>query len=219
MKKKFPKAVLRTAAEMRGAGIGSGMDTIQRREALHTTGANEPQNIRAQANAAGLPHNVIEMVPKMENVMSATAASQSNSKPSAADADAIRRRRLARAIVERHANYSAIGGAIPLPIANIASITAIIVRMVKALSDLYGVPFQRNRARAIVIGLMGGIMPAGIATVATSTLIYFVPGYNLVGLAVSSVTSSAAARSIGDIFIDHFENGSTLVDFPSAILR
>jgi len=67
--------------------------------------------------------------------------------------------------------------------------------------------------------LMGGIMPAGLATAATSTLMYFVPGYNLVGLAISSVTASASARSIGQIFIDHFENGSTLVDFPSAILR
>ena len=91
--------------------------------------------------------------------------------------------------------------------------------MVKSLSGLYGVPFERNRARAIIVGSMGGVMPAGLASVATSTLIYLVPGCNLIGLAVSSVTASAYARGIGQMFIEHFETGSSLIDFPSAILR
>ena len=78
---------------------------------------------------------------------------------------------------------------------------------------------ERNRARAIVIGLMAGVMPTGLASIATSTLIYFLPGYNLVGLAVSSIAASAYARGIGQMFVEHFENGSTLIDFPSAVLR
>jgi len=137
-----------------------------------------------------------------------------------ADAAAATSRRMrALTIVERHANLSAIGGVIPLPVANVATVTTIIVRMVRQLSQLYGVPFQHHRARAIIIGLMGGIMPTGLATVATSALIYVIPGYALLGLAVSSVTASAYARSIGQLFIEHFENGSTLIDFPSAVLR
>ena len=74
-----------------------------------------------------------------------------------------------------------IGGAIPVPLANAAAITALMVRMIKSLSELYGVPFERNRTRAIVIGLMGGALPTGFATVATSTLTYFVPGYESAG--------------------------------------
>ena len=129
------------------------------------------------------------------------------------------RRLAARVIVERHANLSAVGGIIPLPILNIAGVTAMVVRMVKALSKLYGVPFERNRARAIVIGLMGGVMPTGLATMASSTLILFMPGANLIGLAVSSVTASACARGIGQMLVEHLENGSTLADFPSVALR
>ena len=105
-----------------------------------------------------------------------------------------------------------------MPLANAAAITALLVRMVKSLSELYGVPFERNRTRSIVIGLMGGALPTGFATIATSTLTYFVPGLNLVGLAVSSVTSGAYARSIGQLFIEHFENGAA-VDFRSIIKR
>jgi uncharacterized protein (DUF697 family) len=135
--------------------------------------------------------------------------------PMVADPDVARRRSLARGIVERHAYYSAVGGIIPVPIANVASITAVIVRMVKVLSDLYGVPFERDRARAIVIGLMGGAMPTGLAAATVSTLVYIVPGSNLIGLAVSSVTAIACTRGIGRIFIEHFESGATLNDISA----
>ena len=133
-------------------------------------------------------------------------------------AAALRRRR-AIALVERYANWAAVGGAIPVPLANAAAITTLMVRMIKSLSTLYEVPFERNRTRAAVVGLMGGVLPTGLATVATSTLTYFVPGYGLLSLAVSSVTSSTYARSIGRLYIEHFENGATHVDFRSIILK
>src|SRR5438552_9837935 len=86
----------------------------------------------------------------------------------------------ARAIVDRHATYSAFGGVVPLPIASVAGITTIIIRMVKILSNLYGVPFERDRARAIVAGLVGGATTAGFVVVTTSTPFYVVPaGYTL----------------------------------------
>jgi uncharacterized protein (DUF697 family) len=187
-KKKFPKAVLQTADQMREAG----------------------------ANNAPMPaatDNVIEMVPKSG---SASAGLEPDASP--ADPAAVLRRRKAVAIVERYANYSAIGGAIPIPLANAAAITALLVRMVKSLSELYAVPFERNRTRSVVIGLMGGALPTGLATIATTTLTYVVPGLNLIGLAVSSVTSGAYARSIGRLFIEHFENGASL-DFRSIVMR
>jgi uncharacterized protein (DUF697 family) len=184
-KKKFPKAVLRTAEQMREAGAAPRSES---------------------------PDNVIEMVPKSET------ASTANIAAAATDPAAALRRRQAVAIVERYANYSAIGGAIPVPLANAAAITGLLVRMVKSLSDLYGVPFERTRTRSIVIALMGGALPTGFATIATSTISLFVPGVNVLGLAVSSVTSGAYARSIGQLFIEHFENGAA-VDFRSIIKR
>lgn len=123
---------------------------------------------------------------------------------------AARRRRQALSIVERYANYSAVSGFIPLPLANVATIAAVLVRMVRALCQLYGVQFKRNRAYAVVIGLMGGVMPTGLASVATSTMLAVAPGFNLMGLAVFSVTASAYTREIGHVLVDHFESGATL---------
>jgi uncharacterized protein (DUF697 family) len=178
-KKKLPKAVLRTADQMR-----------------------EP------APTAKSQDNVIEMVPKTE--LPAPAAPT--------DPAAALRRRKAGAIVERYANLSAIGGAVPIPLANAAAITGLLVRMVKKLSDLYDVPFERTRTRSIVIGLMGGALPTGFATIATTTVTYFIPGLNMMGLAISSVTSGAFARSIGHLYIEHFENG-VAIDLRSIVKR
>ena len=127
--------------------------------------------------------------------------------------DAAKRRAQARAIVERHATYSAVGGVLPLPIASVAGITTIIIRMVKMLSNLYGVPFERDRARAIVAGLVGGATPTGFAAVTTSTLFYAVPSGLLLGTVVSAISAVACTRSIGRVFIEHFESGATLNDF------
>ena len=101
----------------------------------------------------------------------AAAAAELEKQKAAAALEAGRRRLRARAIVERHANYSALGGFIPVPVANVAAITAVIMRMVRSLSELYGVSYDRSRAHALVIGLMGGVMPTGLATVATSIVV------------------------------------------------
>jgi uncharacterized protein (DUF697 family) len=119
-------------------------------------------------------------------------------------------KRLARArkIVDRHRNYAAMGGLVPLPVANIASVTAINLRMVKQLSDLYQVPFSRDRTRSFIIGLVGGAVPTGLGTATSSTLMFIVPGGLLVGLGVSAISAAALTRGIGLVFVESFESGA-----------
>lgn len=210
-KKKLPKAIRHTTNELREAATGHG--ARQKRDMpARPADSGEPADDGAAARDIGRTGDIEGAAPVLSQPVTGDLA------PMAAGTDVARRRSRARAIVERHAAYSAVGGIIPLPIVNVASITAVIVRMVKVLSDLYGVPFQRDRARAIVVGLMGGAMPTGLAAVTASTLVYIVPGSNLIGLAVSSITAIACTRGIGRVFIEHFESGATLHDI-SAVER
>src|SRR5215212_4364420 len=94
-KKKLPKAVLRTADEMRDAA-----DRAQ--GAPHPVDLNEAPAPRS-VNLRSAADNVIEMVPKTESVSADTASAQAH------DAAAAQRRRKAVAIVERYANWSAVG--------------------------------------------------------------------------------------------------------------
>ena len=105
----------------------------------------------------------------------------------------------------------------PLPLLTFAGVTAVIVRMVRALSRHYGVPFERDRARAIVVGLIGGAMPPGVAAVTTSALSYLLPPAAVLGVAASAISAAAFTRSVGRIFIEHFESGATLDDFSPKV--
>ncbi len=210
-RKNLPRAIQQSADDVRGAGADHGAREPQQAPA----GSPDP----GERFVGGVAVQESARVSESAEVVSASQASPLPAlvptAPSGAEADAVRRRSLANSIVERHAAYAAFGGIIPVPIANVASVTAVIVRMVKVLSGLYGVPFERDRARAIVIGLMGGTMPTGLAAVTTSTLVSLVPGSGLIGLAVSSVAAIACTRGIGRIFVEHFEGGATLHDLPA----
>ena len=122
------------------------------------------------------------------------------------DGYAARRRARARSIVERHKTFAAIGGLFPLPIVNVAGVTAVMLRMVKQLSDLYGVPFERDRTRSLIVGLVGGAVPTGLGTATASTLAFVLPAHALVGLGVSAISAGALTRGIGLVFLDHFES-------------
>jgi uncharacterized protein (DUF697 family) len=194
-KRKLPKAIRRTA------------DDLRQQAPAYAADVNVPTD-RATAPLFAHAGDVVEAPPRQRV---ARAVASRAGVPT--ELNAVRRLARARAIVERHATYSAAGGLIPLPLVNVASVMAIILRMVKRLSNLYGVPFERDRARAIVVGLAGSAAPTGLAAVTTSTLQYLVPASALIGLAVSSVAAVGCTRSIGRIFVEHFENGETLHEF------
>jgi uncharacterized protein (DUF697 family) len=206
-KKKLPKAIRPMTDEIGDTAAGPNAGELQQARA----GSSEPAALDAgrASDVSGPPPSPQAASPPVTRALAPAT-------PTSSEGAAERRRVHAFAVVERYAAYSAVGGFVPLPIVNVASITAVIVRMVKVLSDLYGIPFERDRARAIVIGLMGGAAPMGFSAVTASTLMYVIPGSNLIGLAVSTVSAYACTRSIGRLLVDRFEGGGTLHDFPAA---
>jgi uncharacterized protein (DUF697 family) len=199
-RKPLPKAITRSIANLRGITAGFAADEqgrVPRRAMTFDTVEPEPAPknaiapVRAAAGGGPAPRE------PDRNALSA--------RPDRADPLAAKRRALAQKIVDRHRNYAALGGLVPLPAANIASITAVNVRMVKQLSELYGVSFQRDRTRSFIVGLIGGAVPAGAGVAASSVMMWIVPGGLLWGLGVSAITAGGLTRGIGLVFIDSFE--------------
>jgi uncharacterized protein (DUF697 family) len=190
-RKPLPKAITRSIANLRGIAAGFARDE-QGRVPRHLTAfdAVEPE-----------PHSMpdISIKPTRQD------APAHPSKSRVADPLAARRRGVGRPIVERHRNYAAVGGLVPLPAANIASVTAVNLRMVKQLSEVYGVPFQRDRTRSLIIALIAGAAPTGAGLAAASTLMWIVPGGLIWGLGASAITAGALTRGIGMVFVDSFE--------------
>ena len=88
------------------------------------------------------------------------------------------------------------------------------LRMISRLAGLYGVPFERIRVASLLSALFGGWTPYSIATGLAGAAARMAPGVGtLVGVATSIGTSALATETIGKIFIHHFEEGGTFLDF------
>jgi uncharacterized protein (DUF697 family) len=196
-RKPLPKAITRSIANLRGIATGFAADEqgrvprhVERDAAAFDAVEPEPR--------PGISHKSMDQAPRS----SATTLPESKSR--ATDPLPARRRALAHKIVERHKNYAAFGGLMPLPAANIANLISVNLRMVKRLSALYGVPYQRDRTRALIIALIAGAVPPGAGV--SSTLMWIVPGGLVWGLGVSAITARALTRGIGLVFVESFEN-------------
>jgi uncharacterized protein (DUF697 family) len=159
------------------------------------------------APSAAAPSPAAPYAPKASAAPGASAPPRAWPLPNAM---AAKRHAFAHKIVERHRTFAAMGGLLPLAVVNIASVTAVNLRMVRQLSELYQVPFQRDRTRSIIVSLIGGAAPSGFGFAASSTLMWIVPGGLFVGLGVSALTAGALTRAIGQVFVEGFENDARL---------
>jgi uncharacterized protein (DUF697 family) len=118
---------------------------------------------------------------------------------------AAKRRVLAGRIVEQHGTLAALSGLAPVPVVNVAGVAATIMHMLKRLSGLYQVHFERERTRVLVVGILGGAAPTGLGAATVSTIGLVAPAPAFIGLAVSALTAAAVTRAIGEVFVESFE--------------
>lgn len=126
---------------------------------------------------------------------------------------------LAREVVKKHALYAGGVGLIPVPIVNLAGVTALEVKMLYDLAHVYDIPFRQDRVKSIVSSLIGGIASTNIGY-GTVGLFKSLP---LIGGAMAVATlplfASAITYAIGKVFIQHFESGGTFLDFDPDRVR
>jgi len=123
------------------------------------------------------------------------------------------RRARATKLVERFSLWSGAAGLIPVPFVDLVAVGGVQIQMLRRISQLYEVPFSKNRGRALIAGLAGTMIPATTG-IGMSSFIKSVP---LIGTAVGAIATPAlsvgATYAIGMVFIQHFATGGTLLDF------
>lgn len=207
MARKLPKATEQTLESLRLDSVTPG--ETPRRPRLPGAAAKPAKAVPSTSAKRAVPGAA-----KVSSVPTALAAAEPP-----ADLESEYRRSRAREIVGRFTTYSAVGGLLPLPIVDTASVMACIVKMVQALAKHYGVPFQRDRIRVAVAAVIGGVGQAGAGAVTMSALVKAIPGPGLYASAVASIASAALTRAIGNAFILHFETGGTALEFKPETLR
>lgn len=126
--------------------------------------------------------------------------------------------RAARAI--RHNVLWSVGaGIIPVAYVDTAAIMAVQIKLLKELSDIYGIPFRANVGKSAVAALLGGLTASGASGGLLMTglfhgLVRSVPVVGqLVGWAILPTFAAAVTYAVGRVFDQHFASGGTFLTF------
>lgn len=118
-------------------------------------------------------------------------------------------------IVKNHVIWSMGAGLIPIMAADVLAITALQLDMIRQISRIYDLDFKETRGKAIVTSLT----TTTISRMGARSLVKMIPGFgSIVGGAALSVFAGASTYALGQVFIQHFESGGTILDFdPESI--
>jgi uncharacterized protein (DUF697 family) len=126
----------------------------------------------------------------------------------------------AMAIVKRNMIWSAGVGLVPVPMIELVAITAVELKLIKELADLYETPFRDDLAKSAIIALVGSLGSVTLGQMAAVTALRFIPFIGVpMALASVSAVSAGVTYGIGKVFTSHFELGGTLLDFDAAKVR
>ncbi|MCB2198619.1 DUF697 domain-containing protein [bacterium] len=119
-------------------------------------------------------------------------------------------------IVKNYMWWSMGAGLIPVPLVDMAAVTGVQMKMVADISKEYDVKFSENRSRSIIISLLGSLVPNAFARGFVGSLLKALPLVGTIAGTLSmSLFSGAATYAIGQVFVQHFELGGTLLDFDA----
>jgi len=192
-------------------------DTVKKPTAKKST-PKETSSVNKETPDQGAPEQEASSVKAEKTTVTNETSKTSDKKtPKMTDEDRLKE---ANAIVTRNI-YWALGlGVIPLPLVDMVAIAALQVKMIRELSELYGVPFSNNIAATSVMTLIGGIAPVELSKGLSSSIIKLIPG---IGTAASTValpvTAGATTYAIGHIFILHFESDGNFFDFDTSKVK
>ena len=117
-------------------------------------------------------------------------------------------------IVHKYMAISAGVSFIPVPVLDVTALATIHMALIKELSDHYDVEFSQHTARNIVIAIGASLVPGSVFSIVTSKAMKFVAFATKVISAFGlSALSVAVTYAIGRMFVRHFEQGGTLLDF------
>ena len=117
----------------------------------------------------------------------------------------------ADSIIRQHVLLAAGAGLIPVPIADMAAITGIQLKMLSDLSAFYQVPFSRHRVESILSSLISGLASREIATIGLSGLLKTIPIFgSVLGAASMPMAAAALTYAVGSSFKEHFAAGGNL---------
>lgn len=120
-----------------------------------------------------------------------------------------------KAIVNKFALGSVAAALIPIPLVNGAVVAGVQLDMLRRLAKLYDVKFSEDVGKAAIAALISGGSAGALRTLTKN--ITGILGFVAI-LGVGAV-GSGTTYAVGNVFIQHFESGGTLLTFDPEKVR
>ena len=116
-------------------------------------------------------------------------------------------------LVNSYLPWSVGASMVPIPGVDMLALTALELRMLAKLSEMYGLTFMENGVKNIVASLIATIVSTNLGA-GLGSLLKLVPIVGpIASIAAMPGLYSAATYAIGRVFVTHFEAGGTFLDF------
>ncbi|TAE67705.1 MAG: DUF697 domain-containing protein [Bacteroidetes bacterium] len=123
--------------------------------------------------------------------------------------DNFKKRQESEEIVKSHILWSMGAGSVPLPIIDVIAVTYVQSDMLKQLSRIYGVSYEESAGKNFV----SAVASSSLARLGAS-FIKGIPGIgSWLGGVSMAILSGASTYALGQVFINHFDNGGNLFNF------
>lgn len=126
----------------------------------------------------------------------------------------------AQGMIKNHVMATGAAALLPLPVLDMAAITAIQIRMIAKLATMYGRSFSENTVRNTLTALAGGVVGQSAGVMTAVSLAKFIPGVGwMAGMISLPVVAGASTYAVGRVFQRHFERGGSVYDISVENVR
>lgn len=211
VKNETSRSTSRTSTSRRSAASQAAAVSSEERTSRAAGGAAKKAGKKATRKAP-------RKAPKRAAKHSAGKAPEKKTREQSRTGDSARLRKAA-AIVESYRKGAIWAGLVPVPIVDALGTGYVQLRMLRELSALYEIPFKNNIGKAVISTFAGTAGPQALSFGGVS-LLKLAPGPGLIAsCAGMAVLSGIATRTMGRLFVQHFESGGTLLTLDAAKLR
>jgi uncharacterized protein (DUF697 family) len=111
-------------------------------------------------------------------------------------------------------------GLVPVPLVDLAAVAGVQLKVLAAISKIYGIPFKKSYGKAAIFSLIGFVLPHAMAFGAVGSLLKLIPVVGVMaGAPAMALFCAGYTWAMGNVFIQHFESGGTFLNFRPAKVR
>jgi uncharacterized protein (DUF697 family) len=146
-------------------------------------------------------------------------SSEATAVPAAAPGDAERALK-AEIVIKNHMLAACAGSIVPVPLLDLAAVTAVQVSMIRKLAEMYGQTFSESPVRNTIAALVGGVVGPWAGAVVGVSLAKLIPVVGWVaGVVAMPTVVGAATYALGHVFLRHFQEGGSIYDISTEKVR